>query len=59
MSVSLYRYTTNCDGKPCAGDCDLCKEVEQDGWVTWEMENEVISDSQKVLPTVPASTKDR
>lgn len=58
MSVSLYRYTHHCDGKPCAGDCDLCKEVEQDGWVTWEMENEVISDSQKVLSTVPSSTKD-
>ena len=26
MSVSLYRYTEDCAGKECPGDCDLCKE---------------------------------
>ena len=34
MSCSLYRYTTACDGRPCAGDCDLCdfdpEEQEED-----------------------------
>lgn len=30
MSVSLYRWTEACDGKPCPGDCDMC-EVEEDG----------------------------
>ena len=24
MSCSLYRYSEKCDGRPCAGDCDLC-----------------------------------
>lgn len=24
MSCSLYRYTEECDGRPCPGDCDLC-----------------------------------
>lgn len=24
MSCSLYRYSAACDGRPCAGDCDLC-----------------------------------
>ena len=30
MSVSLWRYSESCDGKPCCGDCDLCGE-EEDG----------------------------
>lgn len=24
MSVSLYRWTEACEGRPCPGDCDLC-----------------------------------
>lgn len=24
MSVSLYRWTEACEGKPCPGDCDEC-----------------------------------
>lgn len=29
MSVSLWRYTEDCNGNPCPGDCDLCnKEPE-------------------------------
>ena len=24
MSVSKWRYTEACDGRPCVGDCDLC-----------------------------------
>ena len=24
MSCSLYRYTEECDGQVCVGDCDLC-----------------------------------
>ena len=29
MSVSLWRYTERCEGRPCPGDCDVC-EVEDD-----------------------------
>ena len=40
MSVDKWRYSEACEGKPCVGDCDLCKgyddDVEQDGWITWE-----------------------
>ena len=29
MSVSLYRYDPKyCEGKPCIGDCDLCRDWE-------------------------------
>lgn len=28
MSVSKYRYTEACEGRPCVGDCDLCREWE-------------------------------
>ena len=28
MSVSLWRYSESCDGKPCCGDCDECGEEE-------------------------------
>ena len=29
MSVSLYRYDPDhCEGKPCIGDCDLCRDWE-------------------------------
>ena len=38
MSVSLYRWTEECDGVPCPGDCDNCsrnmeeeEEEEDDG----------------------------
>ena len=50
MSVSKWRYSEACEGKPCIGECDLCKEyeVEQDGWVTW---NE-ISDTQEDVYSV-------
>lgn len=35
MSVSKYKWTEACDGKPCVGDCDLCsKDVEADGFIT-------------------------
>lgn len=30
MSVSLWRWTEKCEGKPCCGDCDECEE-EYDG----------------------------
>lgn len=30
MSVSKWRYTEECDGDYCPGDCDLCdKEPEE------------------------------
>jgi len=29
MSASLYRYTEDCDGVPCPGDCDMCNRNEQ------------------------------
>lgn len=28
MSVSLYRWTPDCDGQPCVGDCDKCGKEE-------------------------------
>lgn len=24
MSCSLWRYTEQCEGRPCPGDCDCC-----------------------------------
>lgn len=30
MSVDLWRWTERCDSIPCAGDCDLCSENEED-----------------------------
>ena len=44
MSVSKWRYSEACEGKPCIGDCDLCSgyeddddnEIEQDGRITQE-----------------------
>ena len=58
MSCSLWRYSEECEGQPCNGDCDLC-EIEQDGFITWEINNEVISDSQKVLSEIPSGTVSR
>ena len=25
MSCSLWRYTEQCEGRPCPGDCDCCE----------------------------------
>lgn len=30
MSVSLWRYSERCEGKPCCGDCDECGEEDDD-----------------------------
>ena len=33
MSCSLYRWTEDCEGIPCPGDCDVCDrnmEEEED-----------------------------
>lgn len=30
MSVSLWRYSETCEGKPCCGDCDMCGEEEDE-----------------------------
>lgn len=30
MSVSLWRWTEKCEGKPCCGDCDECGEEEEE-----------------------------
>ena len=30
MSVSLYRWTEECDRRECPGDCDMCHENEED-----------------------------
>lgn len=30
MSVSLWRWSERCEGKPCCGDCDECAEGEED-----------------------------
>lgn len=30
MSCSLWRWTEECEGKPCPGDCDLCEENDED-----------------------------
>ena len=26
MSCSLWRWTEECDSRPCPGDCDYCEE---------------------------------
>ena len=33
MSCSKWRYTEECDYRPCCGDCDFCdyEEEEEDG----------------------------
>lgn len=30
MSVSLWRWTENCEGRFCCGDCDECPYNEED-----------------------------
>ena len=30
MSVSKWRWTESCDGKPCCGECDLCTEGDEE-----------------------------
>lgn len=30
MSCSLWRWSERCEEKPCPGDCDKCKEEEDD-----------------------------
>lgn len=30
MSCSLWRWTPECDGRFCAGDCDLCSFNDED-----------------------------
>lgn len=32
MSVSLWRWTEECDKQVCVGDCDLCRYVSGDKW---------------------------
>ena len=29
MSVSLWRWTEECDKQVCVGDCDLCSYAEE------------------------------
>lgn len=29
MSVDLYRWTEECEGDYCIGDCDLCHKYEE------------------------------
>ena len=62
MSVSKWAYEPwKCDGDICVGDCDRCRkaDIEQDGFITWEINNEVISGSQEVLSEVSASAESR
>lgn len=30
MSCDLWRWTEECDHRPCPGDCDLCEENTED-----------------------------
>ena len=30
MSCDLWRWTEECDHRPCPGDCDLCEENDED-----------------------------
>lgn len=30
MSCSLWRWSEECDSRPCLGDCDLCEENNED-----------------------------
>ena len=30
MSVSLWRWSEKCEGKPCCGDCDFCEEEDDE-----------------------------
>lgn len=30
MSVDLWRWSEECDHRPCPGDCDLCDKEEED-----------------------------
>lgn len=37
MSVSLYRYDPeHCDGEPCIGDCDLCRNWNWEDFEEYE-----------------------
>ena len=30
MSVDLWRWSEECDFRPCCGDCDLCEYEEEE-----------------------------
>lgn len=30
MSCDLWRWTEECEGRPCPGDCDLCDYESED-----------------------------
>lgn len=30
MSVDLWRWSEECDFRPCLGDCDLCEYEEEE-----------------------------
>lgn len=30
MSVDLWRWSEECDFRPCPGDCDLCEYEEEE-----------------------------
>lgn len=30
MSVSLWRWSKECEGRPCCGDCDECGEDDDE-----------------------------
>lgn len=30
MSVNLWRYTEDCEGQPCSGDCDNCSKEDSE-----------------------------
>lgn len=34
MSVSKWRYTEDCDGDYCIGDCDLCSKNNEEKTIT-------------------------
>lgn len=45
MSVSKWKYTEECDGEYCCGDCDLCdKEPEEESEDLTDEINELIGE---------------
>ena len=42
MSVSLWRWTEDCDNQYCPGDCDLCEKTKREEAKRIETVNEIL-----------------
>lgn len=49
MSVSLWRWSEKCEGKPCCGDCDECGEEDAEE----KTEEQMLEDDEEKYVLTP------